>query len=82
LGVIKADQNEEGRTCRNDRLIGKVAKSHTYRDVETLSALGSTFTNDLALFFETYNRLRGRNFTVMAIGDGARAADLIRQAGA
>lgn len=54
LGVIEAEQTEGGATCRNDRLIGKVAKSHSYRDVESLTALGTAFTDDLALFFETY----------------------------
>lgn len=80
LGVIEAEQTEDGQTCRNDRLIGKVAKSHTYRDVESLTALGTAFTDDLALFFQTYNRLRDRDFVVTAIGDAPRAAELIRQA--
>ncbi len=80
LGVIEAEQTEEGKTCRNDRLIGKVAKSHTYRDVASLQVLGSAFTDDLALFFQTYNQLRGREFKVLAIGDAHRATELIREA--
>lgn len=56
LGVIEAEQTEDGQTCRNDRLIGKVAQSHTYRDVDDLGRLGSSFTDDLALFFQTYRR--------------------------
>ncbi|WP_210357275.1 inorganic diphosphatase [Sphingomonas beigongshangi] len=80
LGVVEAEQTDYGETCRNDRLIGKVAKSHTYRDVESLTTLGTAFTDDLGLFFQTYNRLHDRNFAVTAIGDAPRAAELIRQA--
>jgi inorganic pyrophosphatase len=79
LGVIEAEQTENDTTCRNDRLIGKVAQSHTYRDVDSLERLGSSFTDDLALFFQTYNKLRGRDFKVITIGNAPRAADLIRQ---
>lgn len=81
LGVIEAEQTEEGQTCRNDRLIGKVAQSHTYRDVDCLDRLGSSFTDDLALFFQTYNKLRGRDFSVVRTGDAKRAVDLIQKAG-
>jgi inorganic pyrophosphatase len=40
LGVIEAEQTEDGKTCRNDRLIGKVAQSHSYRDITSLEPLG------------------------------------------
>jgi inorganic pyrophosphatase len=80
LGVIEAEQTEEGMTCRNDRLIGKVAQSNTYRDIDSLEPLGSSFTNDLTLFFQTYNQLRDRRFDAVAIGDAQRAAGLIAEA--
>jgi inorganic pyrophosphatase len=80
LGVIEAEQTEEGETCRNDRLIGKVAQSHTYRDINRLEPLGSAFTDDLALFFQTYNKLRGRGFEVVATSDAQRATQLITEA--
>jgi inorganic pyrophosphatase len=80
LGVIEAEQTEQGETCRNDRLIGKVAQSHAYHDIHSLEPLGSSFTDDLALFFQTYNRLRDRGFDVVAIGDARRAVALIAEA--
>jgi inorganic pyrophosphatase len=80
LGVIEAEQTESGKTCRNDRLIGKVAQSHTYRDITSLEPLGEAFTDDLETFFRTYNELRDRGFKVITTGDAARAASLIVEA--
>ena len=80
LGVIEAEQTERGKTCRNDRSIGKVTQSHTYRDITSLEPLGEAFTDDLETFFRTYNGLRDRGFKVIATGDAARAAFLIVEA--
>jgi inorganic pyrophosphatase len=78
LGVIEAEQSEGPRTVRNDRLVGKVAQSRQYADVQALDRLGSAFVDELSGFFETYNGLKGGNFKVLKIGDAARAAALIK----
>ena len=80
LGVIEALQTEDGETVRNDRLLGKVEKSHTWADVETVEQLGEAFTRDLSLFFETYNRLRDRGFDTTRIEGPKRACALIESA--
>lgn len=80
LGVIEAEQTEGDKTCRNDRLIGKVAASHTYRDVADVNALGESFTEDLARFFETYNQLKGNRFKVLGISNAERAVELVNKA--
>jgi hypothetical protein len=54
LGVIEAEQSEGARTLRNDRLVGKVAQSRQYADVQELGRLGSGFVDELSGFFETY----------------------------
>jgi inorganic pyrophosphatase len=77
LGVIEAEQTEDGKTARNDRLIAKIAQSHAYRDVETLAQLGEGFVEDLRRFFVTYNDLKGKRFRVLATSDAARAAEIV-----
>ena len=80
LGVIEATQTENGRTCRNDRLIGRVAQSRLYRDLNDLEALGPAFTEEIVRFFTTYNELKGKHFEVLAIGNAERACQLVNEA--
>lgn len=79
LGVIEADQTEGDETVRNDRLVGKVAQSHSWADVEKAAQLGEAFASDLARFFETYNALRGRTFHLRRLAGAEQAWKLIRQ---
>ena len=81
LGVIEACQTErDGRQNRNDRLIGRIAESRVYADVNDLDCLGRALVGELTSFFETYNRLKGKHFEVTAISDPARACALIERA--
>jgi inorganic pyrophosphatase len=80
LGVIEAEQTEQGRTCRNDRLVAKVSQSRTFADVHDLERLGKAFTDELVSFFVTYNELKGKRFEVKATGGPERACALIEQA--
>jgi inorganic pyrophosphatase len=80
LGVIEAEQTQDGNTVRNDRLLGKVAESHAWEDVTDAAQLGNAFARDLARFFETYNQLRGRRFELKAVAGPTRACTLIADA--
>ncbi|HWI86754.1 MAG TPA: inorganic diphosphatase [Sphingomonas sp.] len=81
LGVIEADQAErDGATHRNDRLIGRIAASRIYADVRDLDCLGDAMVTELVRFFETYNRLKGKKFTVKTVCGPDRAVALIEQA--
>jgi len=63
LGVIEALQSEPGKdTCRNDRLVA-VAEGSTERgDLRKLSDLDDGLLTQVEAFFETYDRLAGREF--------------------
>ncbi len=39
LGVIEAEQTEEGKTMRNDRLIAAAVESHRYKEFDDLKDL-------------------------------------------
>jgi inorganic pyrophosphatase len=80
LGVIEAEQTEDGKTLRNDRLIAKVRESHTYADIDDLAQLGPSFVDDLQRFFVTYNELKGKKFEVLGVHGKDCAARLIRDA--
>ena len=79
LGVIEAEQTEEGNTCRNDRLIGRAALSINYSQAERIADLGPPFVDHLGAFFINLNALKGKGFKVLRIADAGEAARLIAQ---
>ncbi|HMI19591.1 MAG TPA: inorganic diphosphatase [Sphingomonas sp.] len=80
LGVIEACQTElDGRRNRNDRLIGRILKTRIHADMQDMDGLGGAMLGELTSFFETYNRLKNKNFAVTGIGDAARACTLIAE---
>jgi inorganic pyrophosphatase len=62
LAVIKAEQTEQGKTGRNDRLIGIAAASRQYRSVESLDQLSPDLIEEIEHFFVSYNELSGKVF--------------------
>lgn len=77
LGLIEAEQTEDGNSVRNDRWVGKVAQSRRYADINELDDLGAGFINELERFFVTYNDLKGNSFDVRAVHGAARACQMI-----
>jgi inorganic pyrophosphatase len=79
IGAIEAEQTQDGRTFRNDRLIAVAAASREYQDVGALDAIGATLLRDLEHFFVSYNRARGRRFTPLRAAGPERAVELLRE---
>lgn len=77
LGVLKAEQTQEGRPFRNDRLIGAAAVSREYRDVSTLEDVPRRLLEELERFFVFYNEDRGRFFKILGRFGPDRALRLL-----
>jgi inorganic pyrophosphatase len=80
LGVIEAEQSEEGKTVRNDRLIARTSLSINYQEAASIDDLGKPFVEHLGRFFVNYNALKGKSFKVLGVGDPARAVALLERA--
>lgn len=80
IGVIEAEQTEEGNTVRNDRLIAVTTASHLYQRIKTIADLGETFLEHLTQFWVNYNALKGKGFKVLGVQGPSRAADAIEEA--
>jgi inorganic pyrophosphatase len=65
IGVIEADQTEDGETERNDRLIGVAANGRDYSDIQDLRDLNSNMLREIEQFFINYNKERGKRFKVL-----------------
>ena len=80
IGAIEAEQTErDGRTERNDRLIGVATHAHTHDHVEALSDLRPQMIEEIEAFFEHYNRLAGKAFKPVKRSDAADAMKLVRK---
>lgn len=79
LGVIEAEQTEEGNTSRNDRLIGVAVKSRTDSDYETLDDLSEKLVDEIEHFFVSYNAAKGKKFKPLGRYGPERAKGLVKK---
>ena len=79
LCVIEAEQSEDGKTERNDRLIAVAAKSPTHSEIRSLSDLSPTLINEIEHFFVSYNQQRGKKFRPLGRHGPKRAEQLVKK---
>lgn len=77
LGVVEAEQTEDGETTRNDRLIAVDVKSHLYRETKSLDDLGEPLVEGVIHFFVSYSEFKGKTFTPLGRYDAKRALALV-----
>ena len=79
VGVIEAEQSENGHTQRNDRLIAVCNASHTHSNIKSVSDLNESLLRKVEKFFVNYHANDGKAFKVLACkGNKAAAARLKR----
>lgn len=77
IGVIEAEQTEDGQTTRNDRLIAVAADSRNHSDVRFLGDLNSNLVHEIERFFISYNETKGKKFKVLGrLGPEAARASI------
>ena len=79
LGVIEAEQTEDGKTERNDRLIAVSASSRELSHVESLSDLNPVMIKEIEKFFVNYNEEKGKKFKVLARRGPQHAMKLLKK---
>jgi inorganic pyrophosphatase len=79
IGVIEAEQSEEGKTTRNDRLIAVAAKCQDYRNVKALDDLDANLLEQIEHFFVSYNQMEGKEFRPLGRGAAAEAMALVEE---
>ncbi|MDB6083212.1 MAG: Inorganic pyrophosphatase [Gammaproteobacteria bacterium] len=76
IGAIRADQVEQRRRIRNDRLVGVAVTPVNRPRLRQLKSLPQSTLVELEQFFVGYNRVHGRKFEPNG-RLGARAAELL-----
>src|SRR5438477_1042754 len=68
IGIITAEQVEDGKTKTNDRLLGVAVHSYDHEDLETINDVNRTLLAQVEEFFVSYNKQRGKKFKVTGTG--------------
>jgi inorganic pyrophosphatase len=80
LGVIEAEQTENGKTERNDRLIAVPVEAKTGKPSRgAVDNLESSLANRITEFFVHYNEAQGKLFKTLRCAGPERAMELIRR---
>ena len=79
IGVIEAEDEEDGKIERNDRLLAVAAVSHLYARVQQASDLGDSFVDNLVQFWVNKDRLEGKAFRCLGVKGPKEAAALVKR---
>jgi inorganic pyrophosphatase len=80
VGIIKGKQKENGKTKRNDRLIGVAQLSHEYSDVKSVKNMQKLFLDELEHFFVAYHDLEEIRYELLGYDGPRKASKFVQQA--
>jgi inorganic pyrophosphatase len=60
IGVIQAQQIQDGKTEENDRLLAVAVHSHAHEDLESFRDVNKSLLDQIDEFFTSYNKMRGK----------------------
>lgn len=78
IGALEAKQTQEGKTQRNDRLIGVAVASRVYDTTHVLNDLPKKRLSEIEHYFISYNEERGRRFRPIGRVGPRRATTLVQ----
>ncbi|MFN8492392.1 MAG: inorganic diphosphatase [Caldilineaceae bacterium] len=79
IGVIEAEQTEQGKTMRNDRFLAVAAEARLYRDVQSIDQINARLLDELEHFFGSYNEMRGKQFKPLVRSGPVRARQMLEE---
>ena len=78
IGIIEAEQTQDGKTESNDRLLGVAIHSYDHEGLETINDVSKTLLDQLEAFFISYNKQRGKKFKVTGTGGPKKAVKFLK----
>jgi inorganic pyrophosphatase len=78
IGVIKAEQTQDGKTESNDRLLGVAVLSYEHEDLDFIGDVCKTLLDQVEEFFVNYNKQRGKKFKVIGTGGPKKAMEFLK----
>ncbi|MDQ3749210.1 MAG: inorganic diphosphatase [Acidobacteriota bacterium] len=79
IGVIKAEQTEDGKTEKNDRLIAVASNSRVHKDIKSINDLNKTLIDEIEHFFISYNEAKGKEFKLLGRFAAQKATKIVEE---
>jgi inorganic pyrophosphatase len=73
IGIVAAQQSEDGKTTQNDRMLGVAVHSYAHQDLKSIEDVSKDLLSQVEEFFVSYNKQRGKKFKVTGTGGPKRA---------
>lgn len=80
LGIIEAEQTEDGKTTRNDRLVAAAVHSYNHENLQRIGDVNKSVLDQVEEFFISYNKSRGKKFKVTGLHGPSRAMTRLQKA--
>ena len=80
IGIMEAEQTQNGKTTRNDRLIAVAVHSYSHDNLHSVSEVNKAILDQVEEFFVSYNRSRGKKFKATGMHGPARALKRLQDA--
>jgi inorganic pyrophosphatase len=77
IGVLEAEQTEDGKTVRNDRFVAVVETPYNPAEFRSLEEVSGQRLDEIEHFFVSYNQLEGRQFKPLARRGAVHAQELL-----
>jgi inorganic pyrophosphatase len=78
VGVITAEQSDDGKKEINDRLLAVAVHSYDHEGVSTVDDINKNLLSQIEEFFVSYNKQRGKKFKVTGIGGPGKAIKVLK----
>ncbi|MDQ6761122.1 MAG: inorganic diphosphatase [Bacteroidota bacterium] len=79
LGVIEAEQTEDGKTARNDRMIATAIVANRYKEIQSIFSLDAYLIDEIINFLVSYNRFEKKEFKVIGRQGSQVAINLVKK---
>src|SRR5258706_12436859 len=78
IGIITAEQTEDGKTESNDRLLGVAVHSYDHENLQSIKEVSKTLLEQVEEFFVSYNKQRGKKFRITSTGGPKKAIRFLK----
>jgi inorganic pyrophosphatase len=78
IGIICAEQTQNGQTESNDRLLGVAIHSYNHEGIHNIADVNKTLLDQVEEFFISYNKQRGKKFKVTGQGGPKKAVKCVK----
>ena len=78
IGIIEAEQTEDGKTESNNRILGAAVHSYDHENLRSIDQVSKTLLDQVEEFFISYNKQRGKKFKVTGTGGPGKALKFLK----